>query len=62
MKAALPLKVGDEYIRKRDKARVRIERMTRIRVVYCTLPMLIIWDTTPAAFRRNFRLPGDQDG
>lgn len=43
------------HVRKRDKTVVRVERVTKDRVEYCTMPLLIVWGTTQAAFAKRFR-------
>lgn len=50
------MKVGEQYIRKRDKMLVRVEKVSRTKVSYCTLPMLILWETPVESFLKNFRL------
>lgn len=43
------------HVRKRDKAVVRVEQVTKDNISYCTMPMLLVYDTTRAAFTKNFR-------
>jgi hypothetical protein len=51
----MQITVGGQYIRKRDKMLVRVEKLSRSNVTYCTLPMLILWNTTAESFRKGFR-------
>lgn len=49
------LVIGRRYLRRSDDTEVRIENIARGKVEYVTLPMLLVYDTSKAAFLQNFK-------